>query len=806
MALLKWLLKINGMRLSIYVAILVFTYHFLASMLVIKLPILDVFENKLLDYKFNWRGPKSISEPAVAVASVDDKSLEAYGTFPWPRNVMADMVNALKDYGAKVVVFDMVFADKKSDAKRTVYEDLAQKLIENHVDTALTRADQIQQSQQTLELKKPLQAVQDLVVSELSKESPEEMLGKAIHNHGNAVLGVFFLKHTTENFPEEIREQQMRTIEKSGIATVYKSTLVDGKFTRLQPIQHSQVVINRLYSESSYYSIINQEQAVVNLHTISDNNIHFAHFNTEPDPDGVLRKSPLLLKMRGSNHLYPGLPLKAASLFLEEDIYPIYGTIGSDKLDYIQLGEVNIPLDEYGLTMYNYYGRFSDTFKTFSIVDIINKKVDPASLKDKIVFVAATAYGTFDQRVTPFDSFVPGVATHVTMTQNIIDNNFLLRPTGIQIGEGFLFLLIGILAGFVFPKVRVESGFLLIIVFLGFFWWADLKFFFNRGIWLHSLVPIGQVIFTYIVIISYRFLIEERAKRATKKAFGHYLTPAVMERVLLHPEKYLKLGGERYEATVLFSDIRGFTTISEALAPEQLGKLLNMYMTPMTNIVFNHKGTLDKYMGDAVMAFWGAPIEQPEHPKLAAKAALEMIEKLKEINPILISQHLPQVDIGIGLSTGPMTIGNMGSDSYFAYTALGDNVNLGSRLEGQTKQYGVHIIVSENTRKILASDFVTRELDSIIVKGKHLPVKIFQLLQEGRPDEKLAKFIHDFELALQLYRKREFDHAIEIFSQTKNINGEDTDKTSILYIHRCESYKENPPPEDWDGTYTALSK
>jgi adenylate cyclase len=279
-----------------------------------------------------------------------------------------------------------------------------------------------------------------------------------------------------------------------------------------------------------------------------------------------------------------------------------------------------------------------------------------------------------------------------------------------------------------------------------------------------------------------------------------------MEQVLSNPEQYLRLGGHRYEATVLFSDIRGFTTISEALSPEELGRMLNLYMTPMTNIVFEFEGTLDKYIGDAVMAFWGAPLPQQNHALLACKASLRMIEEVARLNAVFEREGLPAIAIGIGLSSGPMTIGNMGSDDHFAYTALGDRVNLGARLEGQTKDYGVDIIISDACYELVKDQMLCRELGSIRVKGKFEPVRIFQLIGERWSHKHREPFVETFHAGLAAFRAQEWEAAIAKFEEAQSIAGEDGDKTSELYVAWCSEYEVEPSLPGWDGVRVATTK
>ena len=400
---------------------------------------------------------------------------------------------------------------------------------------------------------------------------------------------------------------------------------------------------------------------------------------------------------------------------------------------------------------------------------------------------------------------VPGVYIHATLAQNILEGRRLSRPPYVVLFELVLLILIGAVAGILMSRFRLwgQLGTTLVLA-LG--WTVLNQAMFISGLAVVTVLPLALIFGCLLSMSMWSYLIEQRERRQTRRAFAQYLSPAVLEKVLAEPEEYLKLGGRRYDATVLFSDIRGFTTISEALTPEELGKLLNEYMTPMTNIVFRHQGTLDKYIGDAVMAFWGAPVEQDDHPLRACTAAIEMQAELTAINERFGALGLPKVSIGIGLSSGPMTIGNMGSDDHFAYTALGDRVNLGARLEGQTKDYGVGIIISEATQRSVADRMRCRELGAIRVKGKSEPVRIYELIGPLEQTEGRTAFIDAFHRGLMLFQARKWDAAIGQFTRARALNGSAGDRASDLYIQWSTGFKASPPPPEWDGVHTALQK
>jgi adenylate cyclase len=322
-------------------------------------------------------------------------------------------------------------------------------------------------------------------------------------------------------------------------------------------------------------------------------------------------------------------------------------------------------------------------------------------------------------------------------------------------------------------------------------------------IWLNLIYPVLTMLAIYVFITVYRYVTEEREKKKIRGAFQYYLTASVMNEILKDPTR-LKLGGQKKNLTVMFSDIRGFTTISESLTPEQLVHLLNEYLTAMTDIVFKYEGLLDKYIGDAIMAVWGDPIDQPDHAVRGCKTALEMMAALKPLQAKWEAEGWPHIDIGIGVNTGDMTVGNMGSKMRFDYTVMGDSVNLGSRLEGTNKEYGTHIIISEFTYAQVKDQMLCRELGSVRVKGKKLPVKIYELLGTREDAPRLEAFLASFNEGLASYKAMRWDEAIASFQ--KSLEMKPGDPPAAMYIERCNDLKVNPPEGEWDGVFTMTRK
>ncbi|MCG2813942.1 MAG: adenylate/guanylate cyclase domain-containing protein, partial [Thermodesulfovibrionales bacterium] len=438
------------------------------------------------------------------------------------------------------------------------------------------------------------------------------------------------------------------------------------------------------------------------------------------------------------------------------------------------------------------------TIATLSAVDVIKKRLKKEELRDRIVFVGATEVGIYDMRATPVESAFPGVEIHATVASNALQNKFILRDGRIIAIEILCLALFPVILTLLLGMAR--NSFLGLVAFMfvsGIYAVFNYLLFRNYSIDMSLLYPLSSTALAFISSEAYRNLVVERKNRYLKKAFSSYVSPELVAEIIKNPDR-LALGGEKKEITVLFSDIRGFTGISEKLAPDVLVSLLNGYLGPMTEVVLKNNGTLDKYIGDAVMAIYNAPLNVTDHPEKACRTAIEMIDKLKEINSSFKQKGLPPVDIGIGINTGYAVVGNMGADMRFDYTAIGDTVNLASRLEGQNKYYGTHIILSEFTAEKVKDKFMLREIDLTRVVGKEKPVAIFELMTNGN-----AKLADGFSEALKVYRAKGFQNALDIFT---GLLGEYSDPVAKLYAERCREYLHTPPPPDWDGVFISSKK
>ncbi|MCJ7819249.1 MAG: adenylate/guanylate cyclase domain-containing protein, partial [Syntrophales bacterium] len=379
---------------------------------------------------------------------------------------------------------------------------------------------------------------------------------------------------------------------------------------------------------------------------------------------------------------------------------------------------------------------------------------------------------------------------------NLLRGNFIRTPPFSLIIMLLVLVTLAVLLGLLLPRFSAAWAFIFTLIIIEAYVGLNYFLFTRQGLQLELFYPLGLIVLVYLGVTMQRFLAEERERERIRKTFESYVAPAVVQEMLKHPEQ-LRLGGERREITVLFTDIRGFTTMSENLDPEALVKLLHDFLNPMSNIIINQAGTIDKYMGDAIMALFGAPLTQTDHPHLACRAALEMVASLAALNQTWAEQGRPPLKVGVGVNTGPVAVGNMGSDRLFDYTAIGDNVNLASRLEGLNKYYGTSILISDTTAEALENGFILRDVDLVRVKGKVQGVRIHELLGEGEPDPELARFLELHHQALSLYREKRFPECLDAFAQALKLHP--ADATCQRYVTLAQKHHETPPAHDWEA-------
>ncbi|MBW2091790.1 MAG: adenylate/guanylate cyclase domain-containing protein [Deltaproteobacteria bacterium] len=473
-------------------------------------------------------------------------------------------------------------------------------------------------------------------------------------------------------------------------------------------------------------------------------------------------------------------------------------------MEKVIVGNYEVPTDELGRFLVNYRGP-SYTFPHYSMSDILAKRFKPGTFKNKIILAGATAVGVYDMRTTPFETNYPGLEVHANVIDSILRQDFLVRPQWTTLLDLTVMIAAAIILGLVLPKISAVVG---VIFGLGLLMaQGGLNYlFFSKGIWLNLVLPSITVLVVYTGITAFRYITEEREKKKIKGAFQTYLHPSVVNEVLKNPDM-LKLGGQKKILTVLFSDIKGFTTISENMDPEALVQLLNEYLSAMTDLVFKYDGLLDKYEGDAVMAIWGAPLDLPDHPLKACRTSLDMLAELDRLRQKWAKDDptIPRIDIRIGVNTGLMVVGNIGSETRFDYTVIGDEVNLGSRLEGASKEYGTNIIISETTYEQVKDVMVCRELDLVAVKGKTQPVRIYELIGEnGSVPQEKVELVRTFKQGLRAYQAQQWDIGRKIFTELNAHYPEDG--PTKLFLQRVIELKKNPPPKNWDGVFVMKTK
>lgn len=603
-----------------------------------------------------------------------------------------------------------------------------------------------------------------------------------------------------------------------------------------------EAAIEKFKSSVLSHPVPQYESWTINLPEFHDATVFSGAFAADQDDDGKIRRNPLFYRTgnRAGTSFIPSVALQTYlagnpgyQAVVEIDLDPknshqkiirSFKVIDINKEENEQL-VAQIPVDGQGRLKINYAGP-SNTYPFIPAKELLSDSetmvvrqriTDPQTghvgvlektvakkefLKDRFLILGATAIGVYDLRVTPFDKNYPGPETHLTVLDNLITQDFIRNHPNEPM------VMLGVLAifGILLSTAVAFSG-----PFLGFFFmlgaeglmiWLD-QVLLRKGLISTSILPALLFISIYILMTLYKYFTEERKKKYLRSTFSKYVSPAIVDEILKDPEN-IELGGRKQRMSVFFSDVRGFTTISEKLDPQVLSDVLNRYLTPMTQIVFENKGTLDKYMGDALMAFFGAPISYPDHAKYACRTALASLQKLKQIQKEFADAGLPNIDIGIGINTSEMSVGNMGSEIVRNYTVMGDGVNLGSRLEGINKEYGTRIIISEFTRQDLGQDFCVREVDWVRVKGKNEPVRIFELIAEGPTPKDMAAGLERFHKGFQLYHTLQFQAAKTEFEEALKILPDD--QPSQLYVERCEEFIIQPPPENWDGVYIMKTK
>lgn len=565
----------------------------------------------------------------------------------------------------------------------------------------------------------------------------------------------------------------------------------------------------------------NPPSSVLGIHSFIENNtlniqwpneqlnsdeIHKGWLNIQQDTDGFIRKLPIF--NRTKKGVFEAFSVAIARKYLDQEIKNheiknhTFSFSDSIQIPVISKKDETLNLESHLMNI-NY---FSEPFgyTHVSMIDLIkedfiDKNGKPVNFEGKIVLIGPTAIDLQDYYLSPVSQGVqmPGVEIHANAIQTIIENRFLSEVPEVYIWIALTLLLIINLALFCYLNSFASVATLILQVIL----YPILGFFaYEQGLLINIIYLVLTVLMVFVGSFLLRFFLVKKERKFVEDAFGHYVSKDLVSQITQNP-KLLELGGVKKEVTAFFSDIEGFTSISEELDPVQLVNLLNEYLSEMTSIIIEHKGTLDKYEGDAIMAFWGAPIQEEKHAYLACMSALKHQKKLNELRKKWSSEGLPPVKVRIGINTGEVIVGNMGSKERFDYTIMGDNVNLASRLEGINKHYGTSILISEKTFNLISEDFICREIDRIRVKGKTEPITIYELIDEKKEiDMQTSSQMSVFSNALSLYRKKNFIAAEQEFKKLPN------DPVAQVFAGRCEHFLKNPPDLEWDGAHTFLTK
>jgi adenylate cyclase len=745
---LKKILSVSPLKIAVFVILIALVLFFVDA------PYLRFMELKALDLRMVSRGIFPTGGETVIVA-IDEKSLSELGRWPWPRTVLARLVDVLKAQGAKAIGFDIVFAERDENSSLKTMAKLSKDIKSLGVD-----------NRRLLGLLSQQQRLADT----------DAALARSIQKAGNVTLGYFF----------HISEKEVSHLTPAEIAAGEEA------------IANSRFQMVRARKGASEAALIHAYAAQPSLRQFSEAGENSGYFNSFPDSDGVIRWAPLVIKFQ--DHHYSSLALSMLAQYLDWPMLVI--NMAEYGVDSVQIGKTDIPTDEAGRMLINYLGP-GKTFPHHSVSDVLKGRLPPETFKGKIVLVGATATGIYDMRVTPFSAVYPGVEIHANVIDNILHRNFLVHSGWTKFLDICMIILAGLLIGLTVPRVKAVTGIALCLGLLAAFIAVNMGLFIRFNLWMNLIYPVLTMLTIYLGITVYRYVTEEREKKKIRGAFQYYLTASVVNEILKDPSK-LKLGGDKKNLSVMFSDIRGFTSISEKLPPEELVRLLNEYLTAMTDVVFKYDGMLDKYIGDAIMAVFGAPLDQPDHAERACRTAIEMMSELKRLRVKWAAEGRPDVNIGVGINTGDMVVGNMGSEMRFDYTVMGDSVNLASRLEGTNKEYGTNVIISEFTHEVVKGSFYCRELDAVRVKGKKLPIRIYELLGDRKDAAQWQPWVEPFEAGLAKYREQQWDEAGALFQHVLEINPGDT--PARLYLERCESLSQCPPAADWDGVCTMTRK
>jgi adenylate cyclase len=725
----------------------------------IELPLLRRLEAIVYDTRLVLTMPRTI-DPRIVIVDIDEKSLAekengGEGRWPWPRDRLAQMLDQLFDhYQIAILGLDIVFAERDESSGLRVLEALAKKELR-----------EVSGFQETLQKIQP-QLDYDAIFAAKIKDRP-------------VVLGYTFT-----------REKEKESGSKGQLPS---PAFPPGTFT-------GKTMAFPVYSSFT-----------ANLPDLQRVATNGGYFTLDPDPDGILRRVPMLTEYAGA--YYEPLSLAIVRLLLGNvQVVPGYPgeKIGSKNypgLEWLEVGPIKVPVDEAAAALIPYRGkggREGKSFNYFSAIDVIQGRVAATELKGKIVLVGTTAPGLLDLRATPVEAVYPGVEVHANIISGMLDQNIKQKPPYVIGAEFILLLIVGLGMALQLPRLNPLKSLLATVAVLSLVLAANLAIFHIGNLVLPLASGLALISLLFALNMSYGYFVEARGKRQITGLFGQYIPPELVDEMAKNPDGF-SMEGESREMTVLFTDVRGFTTISEGLDPKQLSQLMNEFLTPLTEVIYKHRGTVDKFMGDCIMAFWGAPLADPNHARNAIMAGLEMHDALAKLKTEFDARGWPEIRIGVGLNTGRMSVGNMGSKLRTAYTVMGDAVNLASRLEGITKEYGADMIVGEATREAVP-DVIFRELDRVRVKGKDEAVAIYEPIGlQGTVAKPKLDEIRLYAQFLRFYRGQDWDQAeLQLLNLQKILP--DNKLYNETFVGRIAFLRSNPPGNGWDGAFTFTTK
>jgi adenylate cyclase len=720
---------------------------------------LQVLRARAFDFYQVLKPRQTPAESPVVVLDIDQKSINELGQFPWPRTAIADLITNATALGVNVIGFDIVFSEPDQTSVAKIIESVPPGLIE-----------------------------EDLRARLLGVPTNDAILAAAIKQSGKVVLG-----QTTVSDRLDYADAPPRT-----------SFAIQGDDPKPYLTRGASVL--RPLTE------LDQAAAGRGVFALSDVSL-----------DGIVRSVPMIVT--NGDDLYPSLALEMLRVNLRGRTFVIrtdasLGGVAQILVRPPRSREAYVVKTDARAELKPYF-RPSSTWRPqyISATDVIHNRLAPDALKGKFALVGMSATGLIaDLRASPLDAVMPGVEAHANILENILFDSQLSYPNYALAAELIAAMIIGLIMIVVTPMVGIGSGFAIFAATAGGFAWYSWDAFATRLELIDPTFPIASAFLFYAFLAFAGYMRTESQRKQVRSAFGQYLSPALVQKLAEDPSK-LTLGGENREMTFMFSDIRGFTSISELFDAQGLTRLINRLLTPLTNVILSTNGTIDKYMGDCVMAFWNAPLEVKDHAPSACKAALSMVQAVKDVNQVLEAEAKAEgrehrvLNIGIGINSGIACVGNMGSEQRFDYSVLGDSVNLASRLEGQSKSYGVTIVVGENSAA-LSSMYPLLELDLIMVKGKKRAVRIFTLVGEPVLTTQ-AWFIdlkREHDAALAAYRAQQWDEAERHMNAARGIVRRQTGLvTEILAFYdviaaRIAEFRFKSPAVAWDGVYVATSK